>query len=112
MSDHSQTPPAAKSRLNLLLRVAVSTFWAFPLSAVIKAIVDFDQNNFIFRDAYSKNLPEFVAGSFHLGLQTLIHGGFPPVGDHPLNMYPYIIPAWLLLFFLLSRGWRSFERRR
>ena len=114
MYHEPKTPAAARGRFNLLFRIVTSVIWAFPFSAIVKAVIEFDQNNFLFRDNYSKNLLAFVTGSVRFGILTLIYGGFPPDFQdeaHTINMYPYIVPTGLLLFFILSRGWRSFEWR-
>jgi hypothetical protein len=39
-------------------------------------------------------------------------GFIPPIGGGSayINMYPWIIPTAIALFFILSKGWRWFEK--
>lgn len=64
--------------------------------------------------------PNSIGGDFFtVALWTVmvpVSGGFVPQNEADLgpriNLYPWIIPTAIILFFTVSKGWRWFGRSR
>jgi hypothetical protein len=102
-----------RSAAHLAVKAIASTVLAYPVSGAIYAIVGLAKLAFT-TPASLKNIGvDFLM----IALWTVMVpacGGFVPrnegdVGPR-INMYPWIIPAAVTLFFLLSKGWRWFRR--
>lgn len=97
-----------------ILRFLLSIILAFPLSGVAVALVGLAREpSFLFENP-SAALLEFFYVSISFGLSTPMKslGILKPGGDVPdMNMYPYIIPAACIIFFLISKGWRWLKPR-
>lgn len=85
---------------------------AFPLSGITWSVVNMARDtSFVVHHPFG-SLVLYLIRSAWLFIFTPLYGGFPITDeggvDH-MNMYPYIIPTGLVLFFLLSKGWRWFK---
>jgi hypothetical protein len=97
-----------------VIRPIVSIALAYPLSGFIYGIV------FLIRVAFTTPadfLQHPGVDAFVIVLWTVlvpIFGGFVPADEGDagprVNMYPWIIPTALTVYFLLSKGWRWFRR--
>ena len=92
------------------MRALAACSVAYPVSGAIYAAIGF------FR--YSPAHYTFLEFAFVVGFYAIlvaVTGGLPPKderGFEHTNMYPWIIPTALVIFFLLSRGWRWFSQNR
>jgi hypothetical protein len=111
------TDDVRDNRTPATVRVAVtaiaSILLAYPVSGAIYAIVGLTKLAFT-APASVKNLGvDFLMITLWMVMVPTC-GGFVPQNEGDLgpriNMYPWIIPTAVTLFFLLSKGWRWFRR--
>lgn len=96
-------------------RLLLSIVLAYPLSGVARALLSVIGNPALLIHDPSITLLTFVVGSAWFGILTPLYLGFPisdEGGVNHANMYPYIIPTAIVLFFLFSKGWRWFKRSK
>jgi hypothetical protein len=57
----------------------------------------------------------FAAGCAWFTILTPLYGGFPPADEglvNHKNMYPWIVPTAVVLFFVFSKGCQWFRRSK
>jgi hypothetical protein len=106
--DHQ--PPSAG---RVAAKTIASILLAYPLSGTIYAIVGLIKLAF----TTPPSLKNIGVDFFMIALWTVMVpacGGFVPQNEGDvgprINMYPWIIPTAVTLFFLFSKGWRWFRR--
>jgi hypothetical protein len=94
------------TRFRLLLAPILSFLVAYPASGLTLALVFFIRESPGSLQRPSEAALAFVFRTLWFGILTPMYGGFPPSdegGINRLNMYPYIIPTWALLFLIFWR---------
>jgi hypothetical protein len=88
---------------------------AFPLSGITWSLAALAKDPYFALHNPVGALIVFLVQSVWFGIMTPTYVGFPisdEGGVNHLNMYPYIIPTGLIIFFFLSKGWRWFRRTK
>ena len=97
----------------LIRNLIWSIILAYPLSGYVAVIIPWLMNPSLFiKNPKGALLVISVVGTM-FAIFTPIYGGFPvrmDTGVGHMNMYPYIIPTSIVLFFVISKGWRWFKK--
>jgi hypothetical protein len=113
MRDEGALQDQSASPWTVAIRPIVSIALAYPLSGLIYGIVG------LIRLAFTSpaSLKDVGVDIFMIALWTVLVpacGGFVPQNEGDvgprINMYPWIIPTAVTLYFLLSKGWRWLRR--
>jgi hypothetical protein len=116
MSGSSENPPVARPWSGVVIRMIFSIMLAYPVSGAANAIYGL----IVLAWTSPKLLLDDPGVAVILVVLDIVlvplFGGFVPANEGDvgprINMYPWIVPTAFVLFFLSSRGWLWFKRRR
>ncbi len=104
-----------RSTLGLIGRLVSAILVAYPVGGALYAIAGLTKLAFTDPAAFLKHLPIDLFMIFLWMLLVPSCAGFVPQNEGDvgprINMYPWIIPTAVVLFFMFSAGWRWFRRK-